>query len=96
MRRSIKEKYGFKKLYSEGLSIRTPLDVNYQIQAILSLRNGIEAYDRRHGWRGPITNKFKNKNWKNKIEKLKIDPTLNWKKSEIIEINDNGINFKTN
>ena len=32
-----------------------------------------------------ITNKFKNKNWKNKIEKLKIDPTLNWKKSEIIK-----------
>ncbi len=95
VRRSIKEKYGFKKLYSEGLSIRTPLDVNYQIQAILSLRKGIEAYDRRHGWRGPITNKFKNKNWKNKIEKLKIDPTLNWKKSEILEINDDGINFKT-
>ena len=95
VRRSIKEKYGFKKLYSEGLSIRTPLDVNYQIQAILSLRNGIEAYDRRHGWRGPITNKFKNKNWKNKIEKLKIDPTLNWKKSEILGINDDGISFKT-
>ena len=68
VRRSIKEKYGFKKLYSEGLSIRTPLDVNYQIQAILSLRNGIEAYDRRHGWRGPITNKFKNK----KIGKIKL------------------------
>ena len=52
VRRSIKEKYGFKKLYSEGLSIRTPLNVNYQIQAIVSLRNGIEAYDRRQGWRG--------------------------------------------
>ena len=61
----------------------------------MSLRNGIEAYDRRHGWRGPITNKFKNKNWKNKIEKLKIDPTLNWKKSEILGINDDGISFKT-
>ena len=31
VRRSIKEKYGFKKLYSEGLSIRTPLNINYQI-----------------------------------------------------------------
>ena len=40
VRRSIKEKYGFKKLYSEGLSIRTPLDINYQIQAINSLRKG--------------------------------------------------------
>ena len=95
VRRSIKEKYGFKKLYSEGLSIRTPLDVNYQIQAIISLRKGIEAYDRRHGWRGPITNKIKNSNWEKITNNLKIDPTLNWKKAEILTINDNGINFKT-
>ena len=34
VRRSVKENYGFEKLYSEGLSIRTPLNINYQIQAI--------------------------------------------------------------
>ena len=95
VRRSIKEKYGFKKLYSEGLSIRTPLDINYQIQAIISLRNGIEAYDRRHGWRGAITNKLKDKNWKKKIENLKIDPTLKWKKVEVLEISEIGLNFET-
>ncbi len=95
VRRSIKEKYGFKKLYSEGLSIRTPLDANYQIQAIISLRNGIEAYDRRHGWRGAITNKIKNPSWKKIVKNLKIDPTLNWKKAEILTINENGINFET-
>ena len=94
VRRSIKEKYGFQKLYSEGLSIRTPLNTNYQIQAIKSLRKGIEAYDRRHGWRGPITNKVKNLNWKQKIKKLKIDPTLNWNIAEITKINEEGINFK--
>ena len=48
-----------KNLYSQGLSIRTPLNINYQIEAIKSLRKGIEEYDRRHGWRGPITNKKK-------------------------------------
>ena len=26
---------------------------------------------------GPITNKIKNKNWKNKIDQYKLDPTLN-------------------
>ena len=95
VRRSIKEKYGFKKLYSEGLSIRTPLNINYQIQAVKSLRRGIETYDRRHGWRGAITNKLKDQKWKKKLKNLKIDPTLNWKKAEIIEINNTGINFKT-
>ena len=95
VRRSIKEKYGFKKLYSEGLSIRTPLDINYQIQAIISLRKGIEAYDKRHGWRGAITNKKKNSNWKKTLENLKIDPTLNWEKAEVLEVNKIGIIFKT-
>ena len=95
VRRTIKEKYGFKTLYSEGLSIRTPLDVNYQIQAIISLRSGIESYDRRHGWRGAITNKIKNPNWKKIIKNLRIDPTLNWEKAEITGINEGGINFET-
>ncbi|MDA9624886.1 PBP1A family penicillin-binding protein [Candidatus Pelagibacter bacterium] len=94
VRRSIKEQYGFKKLYSEGLSIRTPLDARYQIQAIKSLRNGIESYDKRHGWRGPITNRLKNINWKKKLKNLKIDPTLNWVIAEILQINENGIDFK--
>ena len=47
------------KLYSQGLSIRTPLNVNYQIEAIKSLRKGIEDYDRRHGWRGRSQTKIK-------------------------------------
>ena len=95
VRRAIKERYGFKKLYSEGLSIRTPLDVAYQTQAINSLRNGIEAYDKRHGWRGALTNKFKNSKWEDKLKKFKLDPTLNWKKAEILKINNGGINFQT-
>ncbi len=95
VRRSIKDKYGFKTLYSEGLSIRTPLDVEYQIQAINSLRRGIESYDRRHGWRGPITNKLKNSNWEKKVKNFKIDPTLEWHNAEILEVNETGINFKT-
>ena len=95
VRRSINEKYGFKKLYSEGLSIRTPLDVNFQTQAISSLRKGIESYDRRHGWRGSITNKLKDKNWKKKIEKIKLDPTLEWKIAEILEVQETGFKFKT-
>ncbi len=95
VRRSIKEKYGFKKVYSEGLSIRTPLDINFQIQAIKSLRKGIEAFDRRHGWRGPITNKIKNPNWETVVKNFKIDPTLKWEKAEVTLINQNNINFRT-
>jgi penicillin-binding protein 1A len=82
VRRKVKDTYGFEKLYSQGLSISTPLRINYQIQALKSLRKGIEEYDRRQGWRGPIVNRIKNKNWQNIISKYQIDPTLNWNLAE--------------
>jgi len=93
VRRTVKNIYGFEKLYSQGLSISTPLNINYQIQALKSLRKGIEDYDRRRGWRGPITNKNKNKNWEKKISQYKLDPTLNWHVAEIISLNEGDIGF---
>ena len=95
VRRIVKENYGFEKLYSQGFSIRTPLDINYQIQALKSLRKGIEDYDKRHGWRGPISNKFSDKNWQSKIKKFKLDPTLKWKLAEVKEIDNTSIKFIT-
>ena len=95
VRRSVNENYGFEKLYSQGLSIRTPLNISYQIQAMKSLRKGIENYDRRHGWRGPLTNKIKYKNWKNLLDKIKLDPTLKWEFAEIIDVNNTQLKFKT-
>ena len=94
VRRSVNENYGFEKLYSQGLSIKTPLNIDYQIKALNSLRAGIEQYDRRRGWRGVITNTYKNKNWKKTIKNLKLDPTLKWKYAEIIDLNNSEIKFK--
>ena len=94
VRRTVNENYGFEKLYSQGLSIKTPLNINFQIQAMKSLRKGIEEYDRRHGWRGPITNKLKDKKWEDKIKRFKLDPTLKWQFAEIIDLNNSEIKFK--
>ena len=94
VRKLVKNIYGFEKLYSQGLSISTPLNIDYQIQALKSLRKGIEEYDRRRGWRGPVTNTIRNKNWKNSIKKYKLDPTLNWNFAEIISLNEDNIEFK--
>ena len=94
VRRTVKNIYGFEKLYSQGLSISTPLNINYQIQALKSLRKGIEDYDRRRGWRGPVTNKIKNINWKKNISKYKLDPSLSWKIAEVISNNDQEIKFR--
>ena len=86
VRRIVSTDYGFKKLYSEGLSISTPLSGNYQIEALKALRFGIEEYDKRQGWRGPITNIFKNENWMNLIKNLPIDETLNWEVAKVLNI----------
>ena len=95
VRRTVKNIFGFEKLYSQGLSISTPLNIDYQIQALNSLRKGIEEYDRRQGWRGSVTNKTKDKKWEKKILQYKLDPTLNWKLVEIIFIEDDKIKFRS-
>ena len=81
------------KTLPQGLSISTP-QYRLQIQALKSLRKGIEEYDRRRWWRGPFTNTIRNKNWKNSIKKYKLDPTLNWHFAEIISLNEENIEFK--
>ena len=54
VRRTLMEKFGEKALYQEGLVVRTSLDSTLQKHARHALRQGLMAYDRRHGWRGPL------------------------------------------
>jgi len=54
LRRTVAAQYGEKKLYDDGLSIRSTLDPRLQVSAARALRIGLDQYDRRHGWRGPL------------------------------------------
>ena len=54
VRRQLDNRYGEENLYKGGLSVRTTLDPRLQAIADKVLREGLETYDRRHGWRGPI------------------------------------------
>ncbi len=94
VRRIINTEYGFEKVYSEGLSISTPLNGKYQVAALNALRSGIESYDKRRGWRGPITNIFENKNWENKIKNIKLDKTLKWEIAQVTNVQDNVSEIK--
>ncbi len=53
-RRELVRLYGDDSLYTGGLSVRTTLDPRLQDIANRVLRDGLIAYDRRHGWRGPL------------------------------------------
>jgi penicillin-binding protein 1A len=54
VRRELVKRYGEKQLYKGGLLVRTTIDPHLQKIADRELRRGLEAYDRRHGWRGPV------------------------------------------
>ena len=54
VRRWLYERYGEAALYEGGLTVRTTLDPEQQSRAQRALRDGLIAYDRRHGWRGPL------------------------------------------
>ena len=85
VRRIVSDTYGYDDLYKGGLSIRTPLNSYYQIEALKALREGLEEYDRRHGWRGPIAN-IKTINWQKNIQELTPDKSLNWKLAKVIDL----------
>ena len=57
VRKSLVNKFGFDKVYKQGFTIKTPLDLKLQSIASNSLRQGLISYDKRKGWRGPLTNK---------------------------------------
>ena len=73
-------------LYKGGLSIRTPLNSYYQVEALKALREGLEEYDRKT-WLARSNNKYKKKIGKKICQEL-IDPdkSLNWKLAKVIDV----------
>ena len=54
VRRELVDRFGEQALYSGGLSVRSTVTPHLQAIADQALRDGLVAYDRHHGWRGPI------------------------------------------
>jgi len=63
VRRFLLTTYGEKNLYHGGLSVRTTLNPRLQKIADAALKHGLIAYDRRHGWRGPLAHLQHKENW---------------------------------
>jgi len=56
----LEKKYGTEVVQEKGLRVYTTLNVRLQRLAEQALRNGLQAFDKRHGWRGPVENILKN------------------------------------
>ena len=67
VRRQLYARYGEQPLYDGGLQVRSTLDTTLQNYAVNALRAGLVRYDRRHGWRGAISNINVAGNWKDTL-----------------------------
>ena len=95
IRKNVVDQLGFNMVYKQGLNISTPINLTLQKIAIKSLRDGLINYDKRKGWRGPLLRKKKIINWKNKLDKFRLEKSINWNLAIIKKIDKFSIEIET-
>jgi penicillin-binding protein 1A len=58
IRQKLEQEFGPEAVHQEGLRAYTSLNTTMQRAAVQAVRDGLHAYDRRHGWRGNLPNIF--------------------------------------
>jgi len=89
VRRTLVARYGEEGLYGGGLSVRTTLDPELQVQARKALREGLVAYDRRHGYRGPVATIDPAGDWGAKLAERDVLGDIEpWRMAVVLEVTD--------
>jgi penicillin-binding protein 1A len=79
IRKYLEFTYGTEAVHERGLRVYTTLNIKMQRAANQALRDGLHAYERRHGWRGSLPNilrdnlgkldTYEDDDWRRTIEK---------------------------
>jgi penicillin-binding protein 1A len=89
VRRDIFERYGEKKLYEGGLSVRTTLDPKLQVMARKTMVNGLVNFDEAHGWRGAANKLDISGDWGVKLAEVKaLNDISPWKLAVVLDVSD--------
>jgi penicillin-binding protein 1A len=89
VRRELYERYGEKKLYEGGLSVRTSLDTKLQALARKTLLEGLVRYDENHGWRGAVSKIDISGDWGVKLADVKgLQDVAPWRLAAVLEVSD--------
>src|SRR5882757_6947438 len=89
VRRDIFERYGEKKLYEGGLSIRATLDPKIQVMARKSMAAGLVKYDEEQGYRGPVSKLDLSGDWGVKLADVKsLSDVSPWQMAVVLETSD--------
>ena len=95
IRKDVVEKLGFDKVYKQGLNISTPINISLQKIATDSLRQGLIEYDKRKGWRGPLTNVKNLEKWNKDLDKFRLERSINWDLAIVKKIDKFSIEIET-
>ena len=89
VRRELYDRYGEKKLYDGGLSVRTSLDTKLQVLARKTLVSGLVAYDQAHGYRGAVSKLEVGGDWGPKLAEVKAPADIApWRLAVVLETGD--------
>src|SRR5215470_12540470 len=89
VRRDIFERYGEKKLYEGGLSVRTTLDPKIQVMARKAMVAGLVKYDEEQGWRGPVSKLDVSGDWGVKLADVKALSDISpWRMAVVLETSE--------
>ncbi|MBN8966954.1 MAG: transglycosylase domain-containing protein, partial [Rhizobiales bacterium] len=89
VRRDVFERYGEKKLYEGGLSVRTSLDPKLQVMARRAMVTGLVNYDEAQGWRGPVNKIDLAGDWGVKLADIKsLSDISPWRMAVVLETSD--------
>jgi penicillin-binding protein 1A len=89
VRREVYERYGEKKLYEGGLSVRTTLDPKMQVMARKALGDGLVRYDEAQGYRGAISKIDISGDWGVKLAEVKtLSDVAPWRLAVVLETSD--------
>jgi penicillin-binding protein 1A len=99
VRRDIFERYGEKKLYEGGLSVRTTLDPKIQVMARKTMVSGLVNYDEQQGYRGAMSKLDISGDWGVKLAEIKsLSDISPWRMAVVLETSDQSarIGFQPN
>jgi penicillin-binding protein 1A len=89
VRRELFDRYGEKKLYDGGMSVRTTLDTKMQVIARNALIDGLVKFDETQGWRGPVTKIADSSDWGVKLAEVKaLADVAPWRLAVVLESSD--------
>ncbi|AWL96336.1 MULTISPECIES: penicillin-binding protein 1A [Bradyrhizobium] len=89
VRRDIFERYGEKKLYEGGLSVRTTLDPKIQVMARKAMVSGLVNYDEQQGYRGAMSKLDTSGDWGVRLAEIKsLSDISPWRMAVVLETSD--------